>query len=208
MVVLAFVVALVFGTFLMSTRLFNSSATRQSAEVEFKAIAALLKRDLEHTNFWLCQIHTRASSPPYRDGLALAALDDWDAASSFDPVTGRPAWNRYIVWYATSEPDRGRLIRQIVQPSPPPTPFIQAPYSGLSANMNDDPASNSDVFSSRILSQDVEEFRISQRLENGTYRVQLKLHKTGGRRGMGTEQTEETLDITSTYKPKNTWPAI
>lgn len=208
---LSLMLLLVFSAFTMSTRIFSESLVRQSAEQQLKAIRLLLERDLDLTNFWLVGVHSPvAPSGPRRDALSLVTLSQWDDASLFDPTTSRPAWNRYVVWYAT-QTEPGRLIRQVLNPpNVPPNAFYVSPFEGLSTGLQDaNPENNRYALYTRYLSENVVDFQASSRLRNGTINVRLHLLHSGGKRALAADaRAEDNLEVSWSFRPKNTWPPI
>ncbi|MCA9792535.1 MAG: type II secretion system protein [Candidatus Eremiobacteraeota bacterium] len=205
MAVLTLLLSLVFGSFVMATRCFYETSTRQSAETELRAIKVLLQRDIEGTSFWQVGSATRVTPQGERDGLSLVTLDDWSNNLNYNVTSQRPDWNRYVVWYATQE-QPGRLIRQVIQP---PSIPINDPYLNLGTNMNDiDPLANAGVLSSRTLSRNVLDFEVEPRLQNGSVRVRARLYRQGLKRALSNTQVEDTLEVTMIFRPRNTWPVI
>ncbi len=206
--VLALLTTLIFGALIMGARVIHEASLRQSAETELRAIQLRMEKDVELTNFWLSQVASRSGTGYSRDGLALVALSDWDSPANFDSTNLAPAWDRFVVWYAT-QTDPGFLVRQEIRPNPAPVPYIQAPYVGLGANLNDlDPTSNDDVVSTRYLSRNLLDFEVIPRFQNGTFRVRLHLRRQGGKRALSRQSLVDSLDLLMTFVPKNTWPAI
>ena len=143
-----------------------------------------------------------------RDALAMSTLDDWDAPANYDPLTLRPVWNRYIVWYANLSSPTGALYRQLVDPPLPGSGGFITPYGDLGSNINEDPALNGDVIYTRIMSEDVIDFTVNLRFENGTIETILQLRAEGIQRPGTQDRTEENLQVRFTFQPKNTWPRI
>ena len=206
MALLSGLVILLFSAFELGTRIFRDTSVRQSSENQLRNIKVLLERDINLTNFWYCNTVSRPTADGSRDALALSSMDDWRDASSYDTVTLRPLWNRYVVWYATNGPT-GKLYRQLVAPSVPSGGFIAA-YGDLSTNINSDPDTNSDVVYSRLLSEDVIDFATSTRFQNGTITATIRLQATGNARAATLEKTEDNLQVTFTFQPKNRWPPM
>ena len=205
LVVFSLLLVMIFGTFGMSTSIFQDTEVRQSTELQMKSIKLLLQRDLELGDFWFLNSVSRDQGDgTFRDALAIGTLNDWDDASQFDPTTGRPTWNRYLVWYATQE-DPGKMIRQVVGSG---GAALTGPYLGLSTNINDEPSGNNDVTYSRTLSDRVKDFKIDSRLQNGTVEVKLRLESRGAGRPNSMERTVENLELTLSFRPRNTWPQI
>lgn len=203
---LSLLLLLIFATFELGTRLFRDTSVRQSSEMDLRGIKLMLERDINLSNFWQSNVAPREISGNKRDALSLVSLNNWDDPANYDPGTKRPAWNRYIVWYATSEP-KGRLVRQAVDPPTGGSPF-NAPYGALSTNLSDDPLTNEHVVYSRELTDNLREFQAETRFQNGTIRARIRLQASGGKRPQSMENTEDHLEVTMTFQPKNSWPAI
>lgn len=204
---LSLLLLLIFSTFELGTRLFRDTTTRQSSEMELRGIRLMLERDVNLSNFWYSNTVEREIGGSRRDALSLVSLSNWDDSTLYDPTTKRPAWNRYIVWYATGEP-KGRLIRQALAPSLGGSPYFTQPYGALPLNLSDDPMSNANLVYSRELTQNLREFRTQTRLQNGTIETHIRLQASGSKRPQSTENTEDHLEVTLTFQPKNSWPAI
>jgi Prokaryotic N-terminal methylation motif len=198
---------LVFGAFDLGTRIFQESSVRQSAETQLRSIKVLMERDAKLANFWYTNEVSRPSVDGQRDALSLPSVSDWKDPASYDAATRRPLWDRYIVWYATLGP-KGSLYRQVVEPTLA-GPSLIAPYGALSANLSDsNPLSNADVVFSRVLSENVLDFEVTTKYQNGTVQAKVRLLSEGGKRAMGSDRTQDNLEVTLVFQPKNTWPAI
>lgn len=208
---LSLLLGLIFAAFGMSTRIFSESSLRQSSEQQLKAIRVLLERDLELTNFWLTNVTNRdLVDGGARDGLSMVGLSEWNNASLYQSDSQRPAWDRQLVWYATTGPT-GKLVRQVAAPAPvAPSTYLDSPYQALSTNLSDSaPEGNADVLSTRYLSEDVLSFNVSQRPQNATIKVGLHLRKGGGaNRTQGMAKVEDHFEVIWTLLPKNTWPPL
>ncbi|MCA9778439.1 MAG: type II secretion system protein [Candidatus Eremiobacteraeota bacterium] len=203
--VFSLLLVLIFGTFSMSTSIFQDTDVRQSTEIQMKSIKLLLQRDVELSDFWFMNSVSRVQGDStYRDALSISTLGDWDNAAEFDATTGRPTWSRYVVWYATQETP-GRMIRQVVDGG---GAALTGPYADLSININETPGSNANVLYSRTLSDRVKDFRVDTRLQNGTVEVKLRLESRGAGRPNSMQRTVDNLELTLTFRPRNTWPQI
>lgn len=202
--ILGTLLLLIFGSFGMATSLFQDTDVRQSAENQLRGIKLLLQRDLELSDFWLNNSLERSTPDGWRDALSVSALGDWDNPANFDGASDRPLWNRYVVWYATQEPD-ARLYRQVVEPGG----LITVPYAGLSTNLSDlNPDGNANALYTRLMSNRVRNFQVTSRLQNGTVRVGLRLRAEGSRRPNTATRTVENLELVMTFHPRNTFPKI
>lgn len=205
--VLSLLLVVIFGTFGMATSIFQDTDVRQSSENQLRSIKLLMERDLELGDFWLLNTMNRpiADPPTSRDAFAIGTLADWDNPAQFDSVTGRPSWNRYIVWYATQE-SSGKMVRQVVEP--PGGAVLTAPYANLGANLNDDPDLNAHVLYSRTLSERLRNFQVEAAPQNGTLKATIGLQTTGAKRPNSQQNTMENLELTLVFLPRNTWPKI
>jgi prepilin-type N-terminal cleavage/methylation domain-containing protein len=205
--VFSMLLVFIFNTFSISTAIFQDTDVRQATETQMKSIKLLLQRDLELGDFWFINSVSRPQmDATLRDALAVGTLADWDDPAQFDATTGRPGWNRYIVWYATQE-DPGRMIRQVVEPGGG-VPLPGA-YAGLSTNLNDgDPNLNADLLISRTLSDRVKNFAVTPRLQNGTIQITIRLESRGAKRANSVDNTVENLGLDLVFRPRNTWPEI
>ena len=209
--ILSLLLVLIFGTFGMATSIFQDTDVRQSAELQLRSIKLLMERDLELSDYWYQNsLHRDFGTDPdtgetvWRDAVSMCSLSDWKAVGNFDTLTGRPIWDRHIVWYATQESE-AKLVRQVVQPGGP----VTEPYLALSSNVNDsNPEANVDLLHSRVLSDGIKNFQVIPRPQNGTVRISLRLRKGGAHRPNSMEKTEENLELTITFLPRNTWPKI
>ena len=206
---LSLLLLLIFATFEMGTRLFRDTSVRQSSEMELRGIKLMLERDINLSNFWHSNINSspREMAGQKRDALSLVSLNNWDDPANYDPVSKRPAWNRYIVWYGTLEP-KGRLVRQAVDPPLGGSPYFNGPYAALSTNLSDNPLSNQHLVYSRVLTDNLREFQTETRFQNGTIRVRIRLQASGSKRPQSMENTEDHLEVTMTFQPKNICTAI
>lgn len=207
---LSLLLVLVFGAFGMSTRIFTESTLRQSAEQQLKTVRVLLERDIELTNFWLANVVTRpVSGGRSRDALSMVGLSEWNNASLFQSDTQRPAWDRQLIWYATTE-SPGRLIRQVAAPpTVAPSPYLNQPYAALGENLAEaSPEGNKNVLSTRYLSAGVLDFRVAARLQNATLRLELHLQQKGTGRAQSMARVEDHLQVVWQFQPRNTWPPL
>lgn len=202
--ILSALLTLVFAAFGMATGLFQDTEVRQGAENQLRSTKLLLQRDIELSDFWLMSTVARSTPDGDRDALSVSRLSDWNDTARFDAVTDRPIWDRYAVWYASLGTD-GSLYRQVLQPSG----LVTAPYANLSTNLSDaNPESNQNVIYSRVLSDRVQNFRVTSRLQNGTVQINLRMAAEGSRRPNTMTRTRENLELTLIFQPRNTFPRI
>lgn len=199
-------IVFIFYAFSMVTAIFQDTDVRQSIENQMKSIKLLIQRDLEMGDFWFINAVSRPQvNSTFRDGVAVGTLANWNDSAQYDVATGRPAWNRYVVWYASQE-DPGRLFRQVVEEAAG-VPLL-GPYASLGTNLSEDPNSNASLLYTRTLSNKVKNFRVIPRLQNGTVAVSVSLEGLGAKRVNSQENTLERISLDLVYRPRNTWPKI
>jgi len=103
-----------------------------------------------------------------RDGVCFVSMLDWTRSDSFNALESRPNWDRYLVYYATTERPSGRLVRMAINPAKstipadigsfPYPPFVDDP----SRFMIEDPLTYSfdDLANSRVLASKVKSFSV------------------------------------------------
>ena len=197
-------VALAFGMFSFGSRAFRLGSLRSGLQAEARRVYSQLDWDLRRTDMSTLSLVTSADDPMRqvpnvsgtlveRDGVCMANLRDWRSAGSYDATTLRPRWDRYVVYFATTEPTGGRLLRQVLEPAGAP---YNAPFAGLAL----DPAVPGDV-----LAQHVEEFKVSRDATTDSIVVQLKLRERGGQKpGTAGKNLDETLELGLQVGPENT----
>lgn len=200
------VLGMVVGIMVMGVRMFHHASLRQGIEGDARRIAARLRQDLATTDFRTVSSVTRTVATDRRDGLAMAALSDWNEPTKFDAI-GLPKWDRYKVYYATQE-SPGRLIRQEVNPSGMPTDGWVAPYANLSLNLQDNPQLNLSVLNSNSLSDIVVRFTAEPDFADNTVTVNCRLRKIGPQKAQTLQRADENLEFRLLLKARNTWPDI
>lgn len=202
MFMLSLLTVLLFSAFEMGTRVFRDTTVRQSSENQLRAIKLLFERDASHTNIWNCDVRADTAGTFSRDAISMSALDDWKDDSNYDATTLRPLWNRYLVWYATTNSPTGSLYRQVISPSVPAGGLI-TPYP-----ISSDPEAHTNVVYTRTLSEDVLDFKTGMNFNNMTISATIQLQAKGGQRPGANVKTEENLKVEFIFQPKNNWPQV
>ncbi len=138
-----------------------------------------------------------------RDAVAFVGLSSWSSPSSFDPYTGLPLWDEYVVYYATTDGDQARLIRQIV--SPGGTLGIST-YADLGANIDNNPANNADVVNTLEVTDALYSFEVTKDSSDRTVKVRLRLRRKGARSGLGNRLVDESFEADYAVPALNTFP--
>ena len=201
------ILGLVVGMMIYGMRMFGQAALRQGIEGDARRLSTRLRQDLALTDFRTVGHQERTVGGHRRDGLAVAALSDWNDTANFEPGIGLPLWNQFRVYYATRE-TQGKLIRQVVAPPGVPSSGWTAPYGALSSNLDDDPTLNSDVLSSAVLTDMVESFRVQPDMSENTVTVFCRLRRSGGLKAGTQERSDETMEFRLLLKARNTWPDV
>lgn len=205
--IMGFLVLVGLASFTMTSNLFQESLLRQSTENQIRAVKSLMERDFALTNGWFVSTVERRNTNS-RDALCMPTVDDWQNPANFRMDNGRPAWNRYVVWYANNA-EKGLLVRQVVAPSLPDSGYYGGPYAELLANLSEtSPLSNAHLVFSQELTQDVVDFEVVAGPGTSTAQVRLKLLSSGTRRGAGAATVRENVEVFLKFDLKNTWPRI
>lgn len=208
--------AILAGVFAAATANLKLGATRLELQSELRRVVTPLRRDLRNTNFLsvsrVGQTCSVSANPPAagpkvdvaRDGLALNGLKQPLADASYDPDSGKPLWDCYVLYFATRDDPDGRLVRALVDDSPRSevartlTGFSVADMSASNPNLLDD--------SLRVLSQQVYAFGATLDTTNQLVQVHVKLRGRAGRREG--KSTAEHLEVRFSLRPANTWPRL
>ncbi|MBI3928890.1 MAG: hypothetical protein HY319_25335 [Armatimonadetes bacterium] len=206
--VMGFVIFGVFSLFLGGSRAYRRSILRTGLQGDSQRVAAVLEREVKLTHYASLGTESRVVNIPgglqvRRDALAMAALSDWSDPDKFLGGVS-PRWDRYVVLYATTEPE-GRLVCQVIDPDANPT--LQ-PYPGLASNIRDDPAANDDVSSSRILSDRVLSFEVEKVDANQLLDVRVRFRERGGKAMLSEAVVDETHELVMSLRAWNTFPNL
>ncbi|MBN9414290.1 MAG: hypothetical protein J0I12_02580 [Candidatus Eremiobacteraeota bacterium] len=213
------VMGIVFFFFRYGTRAFVTANQRQGVQADALRVMDGLQADLKRTaskSVLLLNSSSRTrlidTTTVHRDAVSLVSLKDWsdqNNTENFDLNGSQPKWNRYWVYYATTDEDRGAIIRLKVDPLPPPISPIPLTILKLSNVCRDNPASNN--FDGSIplhsyLCRNVYEFKVD-REGNNSFRLSLKLQeKRQLRPDGGRVEGMETYQLQMFVRPENTYP--
>ena len=208
---------IVFFFFQFGARAFRSALQKQGVQADALRVIDSLQSDFRRTTTPSVLIRPRQRTvtgvPTDRDAVSFGSLKDWSNphdSDNFDLLTAQPKWNRYWVYYATQNVDRGALIRVRLDPSPPPIAPLPLNPTEFGSVLQDDPNANSFQGArppSSRLCGNVYSFKFE--LPNqGEYRVILKLReKRPPRPGQGRmTDTEDTYEIVTSLRAENTYP--
>ncbi len=210
---------IVFFFFRYGARAFVTANQRQGVQADALRVMDGLQADLKRTASKSVLILNNSSRirliegvNVHRDALSLISLKDWsdpNNTENFDLSGSQPKWNRYWIYYATTDNDRGGMIRLKIDPLPPPispTPLTIMKFVGL---CHDDPSLNSfdgSVPLHTYLYRNLYEFK-AEKEGNNSFRLSLKLQeKRQLRPDGGPVQGMETYQLQMFVRPENTYP--
>jgi hypothetical protein len=213
------VLAIVFFFFRYGTRAFVTANQRQGVQADALRIMDGLQADLKRTagrSVLVLNDSSRVRSVDgvnvRRDAISLASLKDWsdpNNTENFDLAGSQPKWNRYWIYYASLDADRGSLIRLKIDPTPPPISPVPLTISKFANLCKDNPALNNFDGATPAhseLSHNIYEFKLD-RESNNSFRISLKLQEKrqltpGGVKAEGME----TFQLQMYVRPENTYP--
>ncbi|MGE0488041.1 MAG: type II secretion system protein J [Vulcanimicrobiota bacterium] len=209
---------MVFAFFQYATRSFQLASVRQGIQSDGLRVMNSLQSDLRRTAESTITLDPRLATvtvngtTPRRDAISLGGLYNWTDASNtdnFDPGTGQPRWNRYIVYYATRNEEGAHLYKLVLEPAPPPIAPIALPLVDLQDASRDDPSTNVFQGSSPafvLLAKNVQEFSLENKA--GTIQVNVTLReRRGARPNSGQGSGEEVFELMTGVRPENTYPS-
>lgn len=214
-----FLLGIVFFLFRYGTRAFATANQRQGVQVEALRVMDSLQADLKRTasqsvSFLTGPSRTRTlgTVTVHRDAICLIGLKDWSNSynpENFDESGSRPKWNRYWIYYATTDKDRGEMVRLKVDPEPAPGSPSQIQILHFAALCNDNPALNSFAGvtpAHSYLCHNVYDFSVSKE-RNKSFRISLKLQERRQLRPDGGKvEGLETYQLQMVVRPENTYP--
>ena len=188
---------IVFFFFRYGTRAFITANQRQGVQADALRVMDGLQADLKRTASKSVLILNNSSRlrtidtvSVHRDAISLISLKDWsdpNNTENFDLAGSQPKWNRYWIYYATTNEDRGAMIRLC----------------------RDDPKLNNFDGSTPLhsyLCRNLYEFK-ADRDGNNSFRLSLKLQeKRQLRPDGGVIQGMETYQLQMFVRPENTFP--
>lgn len=209
--------AIVFFFFQFGARAFRSALQKQGVQSDALRVMDSLQADFRRTTAPSVLIRSRqrtvAGVAVGRDAVSFSSLKDWSNphdSDNFDLITAQPKWNRYWVYYATQNQDRGSLLRVRLDPSPPPVAPLPLTLAEFSAVLQDNP--NANLYqggrpTTSTLCTNVYAFEFRPP-DHGEYRLVLKLReKRAPRPGQGRMvEAEDTYEIVTSLRAENTYP--
>ena len=209
--------AVIFSVFCYGQRGFSLASGRNSIQCDARSTFARLRQDLEQSAWSGVSLDTgvlrRATVPlstgpsvQPRDLICMASLTDWYASGNFDPVTGLPLWNSYVLYHPDLQTNQSKLYRvELVVPA-----FSGGGWSDFTTYftgyLGTPPAvgtniSGAVVRSRRVLAGSLLGFEISKSTKS--ILVTLRLWNRAKGVVQGSKDKDEILEIRSRIAPNN-----
>jgi len=209
----------IFLFFRYATRAYVTATQRQGVQADALRVMDGLQADLRRTSANSIRMLNDATRTRliegvtvHRDVLSFVGLQDWSDPTNtqnFDVTNAQPIWNRYWVFYATKDQDRGILVRLKVDPTPPPVAPKRLTSSELTDLCRDDPNLNRFHGISVgyvALARNVYDFQV-QSFGRNQLQISLKLQEKRRLRPDGSKiEGQETYQLLMNVRPENTVP--
>lgn len=198
------------GTMTYGFRTFSVAVARSDVTTEARRLVLFMENELRTTEYFSMSVRRRTVLDNRRDGLCFVSMGDWSRPDSYDSLEDRPAWDRYVLYYATNKTPSGELVRMVVLPQRPEhlgsfpyPPFVQDPDTYLL----DDPLSYTGLDNSnvRVLASKVKKFEAT--LLPASQEIQLKvLLRQNGIMSRRADKRREggTFELNYRVHPQNT----
>ena len=169
LLVFSFFLAVLFMTMAHGFRTFSVAVARSDVTTEARRLVLFMEGELRTSAYFSIDPVSRKVNGQARDGVCFVSMLDWTRSDSFNALESRPNWDRYLVYYATTERPSGRLVRMAINPAKstipadigsfPYPPFVDDP----SRFMIEDPLTYSfyDLANSRVLASKVKSFSVT-----------------------------------------------
>ncbi len=210
--------AILFLTIAWGFRSFSLAMARSDVTTEARRLTLYLERELRSSNYFSITTAKQPTSADRRDGICFVSRDDWSSPGAFDALEGRPAWNRYFVYYATDKQPTGEFVRLVldpasVKPEPPNDPIVAGPYpygpfaGDPTLYMLRNPLTyvGPDLEHLRVLASSVKSFEVKKLPTTQEIQMRFLLRQNGvmARRGNG-DREGGTFELQYRVKPQNT----
>lgn len=207
---LALVSAVLYIIIDLGSRSFQRAVVRHNIQADTQRVAYRLTEDLRRTHFFtVSTIEAKSSQGNYqRDAICMAGVKDWANPAAIDPLTNRPKWDRYFLYYcvrqAGDEPVTS-LYRCVILPkSTSEIGQFAFPSLNPSVHCKPNPSTVADFESFGKLSELVESLSATS-TDNSQWRVSFKLRQRGAVR-QGKRTIDEVQETVIQIKPENTFP--
>lgn len=208
--VFSFFLGVLFFTMSYGFRTFSVAVARSDVTTEARRLVLFMENELRSSEYFSVRpVHRSVVGQP-RDGLCFVSVLDWARPGAYDRVEGRPDWDRYLLYYATTERPTGRLVRMALTPQQPADvgsfpypPFAETPNDFLLQEPLD--YKEPDMANVRVLASKVKSF--SANLVPTTQEVEVRtiLRQNGIMTRRGDKNREGgTFELHYRVHPQNT----
>lgn len=213
--VFSFFLAVLFVTMAYGFRTFSVAVSRSDVTTEARRLMLFMESELRGSAYFSVSITPRPVTirpgvEANRDGLCFASMNDWSDPDAYNRLEARPNWDRYLLYYATSELPAGRLVRLALDPqdaaeigSFPYPPYVAAPKFYLTNTplaLNGPDLANVKILASKVKSFHARRIPTSQEVE-----VRTILRQNGIMSRRGDKNREGgTFELKYRVHPQNT----
>ncbi len=203
-----------FLIFRSSSSTFQIGMTRQSLQSQLLRISARLSLDLRQTSFYTVSTAPASVNVDMEPGIFPFRRDSVCFAhpGGFEAATGLTLWDSYIVYVATPEVPRGRLVTYRVGASAGVTPgTLQDTWSNFTDSLvlyTTIPSFKAEGGSQRTLTRELHQFSVDRDLANQLVVMKVAIRGDRGRTMEGKRSTAEVAEVELRFRPENTWPRL
>ena len=208
--ILGVLICTFFMIFDVSARSYQRALVKHNLQADTQRISYRLAEDLRRSHFFtISNVQLRSTGNNYdRDTLSIGGVKDWTLASAIDPLTSRPKWDGYVLYYCqrmTGDEPVTRLFRCWLKPANP-REMGQFAFPSLNPSIHckPDPTTVAEIVAFSTLSEIVESFS-SQPTSNSQWQIRFKLRQLRARQ-LETKKLDEVLETTIQIRPENTFP--
>lgn len=196
------------GSFLffrMGSRGFSTVIAKSGAVGDMQRATRILQREIEMSHIYSATVEDRKSDGFERDGLAVVALSSWSDPDNFEVGTQLPKWDRWSVFYATTE-EVGHLYCLEFERDPPTYPLKR--FADLGGKMLDNPLSVGGARRVTRLCDGVKRFSVEVDQTAQIIEIRLSVLARLGKRMTTNDDVEKVLDTKYEIAPANTYPEL
>ncbi len=215
LLVFGFFLGVLFLTVHWGFRAFSLSVARSDVTTEARRISLFIEQELRGSSYFSVGSKSRTIFGERRDAICFVSRNDWSAPGSYNLTKGSPNWNRYFLYYSTTDRPTGSFVRLSIDPAKASStssfetgPF---PFSGFSANpdayLKQGPPFTfpSEVETARVLASSIKLFEVKKEPVSQNVDLRLLLRQNGvmARRANGVREGG-TFELKYLVHPENT----
>lgn len=210
LLVFSFFLGVLMYTMAYGFRTFSLAVSRSDVTTEARRLVLFMENELRSSAYFSARVVRRGAGTVSRDGLCFVSISDWSKPSAYNQMEGRPNWDRYLLYYATTEQPSGRLVRMVLNPldssevgSFPYPPFAENPDLFLLEEPGE--YALPDLANYRVLASKVKSFSVNllPTTQEVEVRTILRQNAIMTRRGDGNREGG-TFELHYRLHPENT----